>query len=262
MALHPDSTWFEQAIRRHYVAGRNDLDFPLPVGEFEWTGSGDTVDHGDPAISSFGFRVGRRWTLRGAGQGATIVRIVPREGFNYTGRRVCLYEMLADATGVSFRDLTIDCNWPAFERLGAIGTTGIGGFLDAGFRVERCEFFNHGSVDADGGGAIFPNNILRVARRIVVRDCWIHDGHGLAHGIALASNNHHDRRTILSATVENNLIERTGGIALGIPTGIIEQGQGDKLASLRGMIATMEGLEDLRALVDAGERALRRSLLG
>lgn len=63
-----------------------------------------------------------------------------------------------------------------------------------------------------------------------------------------------------SAVITQRFHGALGGIALGIPTGIVEQGPGDKLSSLRAMIADMEGLEDLRTLVRKGEQALRRSL--
>lgn len=166
----------ETELRRLFDLGREDVDYYFPPGDYELRG----------------VNIGNRWTIRGAGMGSTRIKFLPGDG------TTCFW-MAAneprDSTNVRFQDFTLNCNWPAFRAAGAAGCTGIGGFLMEGFRCERVEIFNHGSVDADGGGAIFPNNILRVARRIVVRDCWIHDGSGYAHGIALASNNHHNRIT-------------------------------------------------------------------
>jgi hypothetical protein len=180
-------------MRKLFEDGAINVHCRFPKGDFEL----------------FGCQLGKGWKVTGAGIGSTRIRFIPGNG-------TTLFSSTDGATDVVISDLSIDCNWPEFDSIGANGVIGIGNRFASGLLVDRTEITNYGSKGIDVGGAIYGYSIRHHARRVVVRDCWIHDPSGPnGHGIALACNNEHTWDTSMRATVENNLVQG-GWIAIGV----------------------------------------------
>lgn len=200
---------FDQVMRAHTLRGTKNLTVNILPGTYLTVGNGDYV----PGLTegTEGWRCHSGWTIKGAGQSATtlkLVKIYPSpDGKTYGAGGICTAS--SKTANVTVQDLTVDCN---HSKIGNNKTSETGVALGgSNHTIQRVTVKNVAGL----AGEVFPIFIVAISvnsSNNLIQNCTITDWKGGAGGSITMSNNVNNMvppYTYISGTVRNNRVVGT-----------------------------------------------------
>ena len=197
---------FDLVLRAHTLRGTKNLTVNIQPGTYMTVGNGDYV----PGLTegSEGWRCHGGWTIKGAGQGVTTLKLIKTypstDGKTYSAVGICTTS--SHTKNVTIQDLTVDCNHNAIGSKQS-AETGIS-LQGSGHTIQRVTVRN-----ASGwAGEVFPISIGANgvnSSNNLIQNCTITDWKGGAGGSVTISNNVNNFQppyTYTSGIVRNNRV--------------------------------------------------------